>query len=205
MDDFKPEETFLIEDIETLRVVADPTRIQIMEVLTIQAYTVKQVADKLGLAASKLYYHMNTLQKHGLVTLVGTKMVANLQEKYYRASANQFQVAEPLLKLVPDGVLDPITSIIVSTLDTTKEDVLRSLQASNFVLEGAEDRERQQAMVTRHMVHLRKDQANTFIERLQALLQEFGALDVENSKDPEANPWAFTIAFYPSIYFPEEE
>jgi len=205
MDEFKPQDSFLIEDIDTLRVVADPTRIQIMEVLTTHAHTVKQVADKLGLAASKLYYHMNTLQKHGLVTLVGTKMVANLQEKYFRASANQFQVAEPLLKLVPDGVLDPISSIVASTLDTTKEDVLRSMQASNFVLEGVENRERQQAMITRHVTHLRKEQANEFIERLQALLQEFGALDTENASDADANPWAFTVAFYPSIYFPEEE
>ncbi len=205
MDEFQPEESFLIDDIETLRVVADPTRIQIMEVLTTQAHTVKQVADKLGSASSKLYYHMNTLQKNGLVTLVGTKMVANLQEKYFRASANQFQVAEHLLKLVPDGILDPISSIIASTLDTTKEDILRSMQARNFVLQGNEDEERQSAMVTRHIAHIRKDQAQKLIEKMQGILQEFAELEPEALDDSETGPWAFTVALYPTIYFPEEE
>jgi hypothetical protein len=41
---------FHISDLETLRAIADPLRVQIMELLEGQTLTVKQVAEKLGLA-----------------------------------------------------------------------------------------------------------------------------------------------------------
>ena len=54
---------FHIADLETLRAIADPLRVQIMELLEGgQALTVKQVAEKLGLAPSKLYYHFGALE-----------------------------------------------------------------------------------------------------------------------------------------------
>ena len=46
---------FHIADLETLRAISDPLRVQVLELLESQALTVKQVAEKLGLAPSKLY------------------------------------------------------------------------------------------------------------------------------------------------------
>ena len=41
---------------------------------------VNQVAGKLGLSNSRLYYHFNLLEKHGLIEVVETHMVNNNQE-----------------------------------------------------------------------------------------------------------------------------
>ena len=57
MGTVKREGVFVINDLETLKVVADPVRNQIMEVLEKKPQNVKEVAEKLGLAPSKLYYH----------------------------------------------------------------------------------------------------------------------------------------------------
>jgi predicted transcriptional regulator len=48
----KEKKRFQISDLETLRAVADPLRVQILELLEGKALTVKQVAEKLGLAPS---------------------------------------------------------------------------------------------------------------------------------------------------------
>lgn len=204
MNDFQPDPFFTIEDAETLRVVADPLRIQLLELMATQAFTAKQVADRLGLTPSKLYYHINTLEKHGLLTLVETRMVANLQEKYFRATAYSFQVAESLLNLVPDGGIDPISTLVSSTLDTTKEDILRSFQAKKFVIDEEAKPKEKRAMISRMIANLPEAQIDPFFDKLQTLCQEFNALDESDSTE-ESMRWALAVAFYPTIYFPEEE
>ena len=88
MEENTPAGTFTISDLDTLRVVADPLRNQIVELLIMEPQTVKQIAERLGLAPSKLYYHIGLLEKHGIIEVAETRMVANLQEKDYRAVAH---------------------------------------------------------------------------------------------------------------------
>jgi len=76
MGTIKREGVFIINDLETLKVVADPVRNQILEVLEKKPQNVKEVADKLGLAPSKLYYHFNMLEKVGLIKVVESRQVA---------------------------------------------------------------------------------------------------------------------------------
>ena len=71
MDIPNPEPTMMINDLESLKVFSDPLRNQIMEILAPEKLTINQIAKKLGLAPSKLYYHINLLEKHGLIQEVG--------------------------------------------------------------------------------------------------------------------------------------
>ena len=72
--DFQPAPVITISDLDTLKVVSDPFRVQILEVLVHEPQTVNQVAEKMGLAPSKLYYHFNMLEKHGLIQVVDTTL-----------------------------------------------------------------------------------------------------------------------------------
>ena len=49
----QPQETFLIEDLETLRTLSDPLRMQVYEILIAEPSTIRQVAERLGLAPSR--------------------------------------------------------------------------------------------------------------------------------------------------------
>ena len=49
-EDFEPAQDMVISKFDTLKVVADPTRLRILEVLIDQPLTVKQVARKLDIA-----------------------------------------------------------------------------------------------------------------------------------------------------------
>ena len=75
-----------ITDLESLKVLADPLRLSILEYL-MKPSTVKRIAEKLGKPPTKLYYHFNLLEQHGLIQLVDTRVVSGIIEKHYQATA----------------------------------------------------------------------------------------------------------------------
>src|SRR5918912_4209068 len=93
-----PDRVVTITDLDRLRVIADPLRLRILETL-IEPRTVKQVAAALGLAPTKLYYHINLLERHGLIVVVDTRLVSGILEKRYQAAARCFRVDHALLAL----------------------------------------------------------------------------------------------------------
>jgi DNA-binding transcriptional ArsR family regulator len=194
---------FIIRDLETLRTIADPLRMQIFEQLVETPLTVKELAIRLGLSPSRLYYHMNVLEEHTLIHVVGQNMVGNLVEKIYRAAARELDVAPTLLAFETRAGKESITAMAASTLDVTREDLLRSLEARAYALaEGAPERQRP-LMVTRTMQRLPESQVLAIQERLVALLQEFdtGAVDPDDVEE-EAHTYALTVALYPHFDYP---
>lgn len=85
-----PAETLQIDDLETLKVVADPRRKQLIDLLRQDAATVKELAATLHVSPKSLYYHVNLLQKHGLIRVVDTRLVSGITEKRYRTTAYLF-------------------------------------------------------------------------------------------------------------------
>ncbi len=203
MEENTPAGTFTISDLDTLRVVADPLRNQIVELLIMEPQTVKQIAERLGLAPSKLYYHIGLLEKHGIIEVAETRMVANLQEKDYRTVAHAFHIAPELLSFGTSAGRDTISSLIISTMDTTREDFLRTVQARALATEQGQPEQLRRAILTRETARVPESRLPEFIEQIERLIKAFSEADNSNSNEPHHN-YAFTIAFYPSLYFSEE-
>ncbi|WP_051791101.1 ArsR/SmtB family transcription factor [Amycolatopsis jejuensis] len=51
----------------TRRVLADPLRIRLLEALATEPQSVKELAEWVGMAADRLYYHLRQLERAGLV------------------------------------------------------------------------------------------------------------------------------------------
>lgn len=190
---------FPISDLETLRAIADPLRVQIMELLEGQSLTVKQVAEKLGLAPSKLYYHFGALEKLGMIEVAETRMVANMLEKTYRSAADILDVDPHLFKFSKEGDNEPINILLSSTIDATREDLLRSMQARQFQLEHGADETPRRIIINRVVSSASEKRISEFQERLVKLIQEFEAEDKASKSTDQ--PYALTVAFYPSFYF----
>lgn len=205
MEQFQPKDVLIIEDLDALKVIADPLRTQIIEILTFKPATVKQVADKLGLTPSKLYYHVNMLENAGFIVVVETRMVANMQEKYYRTVAKSFDLDDSLLSFQTDAGQDSVHTALNNILDTTRDDMLRSLQARLFALDQGNTEKKIRWMLTRQTNYISEDQANEFMERLEALLKEFGQVTDTDETAVSSQNYACTIAFYPSIYYPDDK
>jgi DNA-binding transcriptional ArsR family regulator len=195
----KAKSRFYIADLETLRAISDPLRVQIVELLGGKPLTVKQVAEKLGLAPSKLYYHFGALEKLGLIEVAETRMVANMQEKKYRSTAEIVDVDPSLFHFSKEGDNEPINILISSTIDATREDLIRSLQARQFQLEQGADETPRRMIVNRIVSHVSEEHVAEFQERLVKLIQEFEAED-KTSKSTDQT-YALMVALYPSFYF----
>jgi len=168
---FEPAPLYEIDELETIKLVSDPLRLNMLHLVTPEARTVKQVAEILHLQPHKLYYHMNMLEEHGLVKLVDQQIVGGVVEKYYRAVALHFIMSPDLLK-VPDGeggALGEFADFIFS--DTRAE-------FKNSVAKGwiQATKEAQYGLVlSRRMAMLTKKEAAEFTRRLSNLLQDFSA------------------------------
>jgi DNA-binding transcriptional ArsR family regulator len=197
----KAGKSFHISDLETLRAVSDPLRIQIVELLQDENLTVKQVAEKLGLAPSKLYYHFATLEKLGLIEVAETRMVANMVEKVFTSNADALDIDPALLRFTKEGDNEPFTTAIASMVDATREDISRSLQARQFQLEQGAPEKSRRFIINRVISRIPEARVKEFQKRLVKLLQEFEKENDATARGSRHQPYALTVAFYPSFYF----
>jgi len=205
MEDFKPAPVMMVHDLETLKILADPLRNQILEILAPEKLTINQMAKKLGLPSSKLYYHINLLEKYGLIQEVDSIVKANIIEKVYWITAYECKMDDSLCNFsTPEGQ-ETVMTTMVAPIDSTREDIVRSLEARATALDqGAEEHPRE-VVIFREVRRMSDQTADSFAERLKEVLADFEAYDSDEQSE-DAHMRALTVAFYPSFYYePSEE
>lgn len=201
MEDFTPSQLHTIKDLEAAKAIADPLRLQIIEVLLPQPLSVKKIADKLGLTPSKLYYHVNTLEKHNLIRVVDTTIHGNIIEKHYWVTAYNYTVDHEIYNFnvqEPEGK-ENIISMTLTTLDTVREDFVRSIEARAFNLEHGAEPHPRDLINKREVRRIPDDKIEAFQTRLRALLEEFETMD--EPEKTSIQPWALSVFLYPTFYF----
>lgn len=204
-----PEAILTLESLEALKVLADPLRNQIMEVMTPKPLTINQAAARLGVAASKLYYHVNLMEKHNLLRVVDTVVHGNLIEKHYWITAYQFKIDEEMFNFqvdTPEGT-EHLIEMLLSNLNATREDIQRSMYARHHQIAHGAPQNPRHVFDLREVYRLPDEVATTFHSRLHALVEEFKqeAAQYENSQEEGLTPWALSLVFYPSFYFDEQQ
>jgi hypothetical protein len=194
-----------IKDLETLKVLTDPLRLQIIEALAPEPQTVTQVAQQLGLSASRLYYHFHLLESSDLIRVVETRMVSNILEKIYWITADNFDVDKDLLNFTSDAGLENITRVITASVDATREDILRSLQARRFELDHGAKPNPRDMVIKKIKKRLRTATYQHFVDVFSALMQEFSDLPDEFGEEGEVRCYGVACFLYPSFAFHEEE
>ncbi|TAK13325.1 MAG: ArsR family transcriptional regulator [Anaerolineae bacterium] len=187
---FEPAPHIEITDLETLKVTADPLRIQLLHLLMNEARTVKQAAGLMGVNPTKLYYHANLLEQHGLIRLVDTRLVSGIQEKYFRAAAYGLRVSPRLL--TGEGDQEGGMGVFFDfTFDETRAALQRSLQ-SGLVNDDAEG----DVIIGRRLARLTPQDQREFVKRLSQLAKEFVARGEQNGlvEDPQAT--RFFLLFF---------
>lgn len=191
-----PAAELLINDLETLKVVAEPLRMQLLELMLHQPRTAKQLAAALKVPQTKLYYHINLLETSGLIRLVGTRMVSGIVEKHYRAVAMSFRLNEDLLSLHGDQAGETLSATIGAVFESARADIMRSLQ--HKLIDPSQDDVRRKIVIGRKLARLSDAQLALFYERVEEL---FAAFDREEAA-PDVPAYGLTIACYPIA--PEE-
>lgn len=185
-----PQAEFVIQDIETLRAISDPLRIRLLELMA-QPQSVKEIASQLGVGKTKLYYHLNLLEKHGIIRVVRTRVVSGIIEKSYQVTAYSYRPATALLLPGAEGTQQGV-AIVESILDATRADLSHGLKTGQLAL-GKEAQERQ-LLLGRVVMSLTPEQATTFYERFEALLTEVSQYEKPATG---AQTYSLTVAFFP--------
>ena len=82
----------VLSDPKTFELLADSTRRRIVNLLKARELTVSQIAEQLAKTPQTIYHHIHKLVEGGLVEVSRQETVENFIEKYYRATAEIFEV-----------------------------------------------------------------------------------------------------------------
>jgi DNA-binding transcriptional ArsR family regulator len=199
--DFEPEDIYTITSLETLKVASDPIRLRILETLAEAPMTVKQVARELGTSPTKLYYHVNLLEEHGLVVVTGSRVVSGIIEKQYRTRSYSLKVDKALLNIGGgDEDNESLEALLSVIFDTTRDDVRAGVKSGTIKLARDESDHVRNTILTRSVALLTPEQFNQFYERFKELVSEMNALADEHIKGKRfagAKRYGLTVALYP--------
>ena len=197
----KLREEIIISDAETLKVIGDPLRLQVMKSFK-NPRTVKDVSEILGIAQTKLYYHVNMLEKHNLIEVVDTNVVSGIIEKKYRVTAARFGVDDTLLSAVDDPE-NQVDILLNAVFDSAKDEIRKSIRANLMDLSDQSDATR--GVLVHSSFNLTDEQVKAFMEKISAVMKEYNDLADENDDtNPNAPVYGLTFALFP-VHRPEEE
>ncbi|MEZ4662848.1 MAG: helix-turn-helix domain-containing protein [Caldilineaceae bacterium] len=191
MPKWEPASELWLRDVETIKVFADTLRLKIIKLMEEPA-TVKQVAEALDIPAAKLYYHINLLQKQGLIQVVGHNLETGIVEKIYQVTARQFKLVNPLIA-GSDFPAEAASALFSNMLEETAQNFLHAL-AQRDASEGEPPRH---PFLSKKEFRLTDAQLTTFHAQLAALIQQVTALGAENV-DKDEPQFELTLVFYKS-------
>jgi DNA-binding transcriptional ArsR family regulator len=206
----KIDEMMVIEDLEIMKVISDPLRLQLIELIGEtnregRLCTVKTLAGQLDMPATKLYYHVNLLEKHGLIKVAETEVVSGIVEKRYQVSARRISVAANILEkagLSDDEELGMALKSLATILDGTMADLRRSL---HYALEKEKQDyyEEAEIHVQKTAVRLTYEQAKALRNEFDELVAKYKHLEQDESEEPVM--FGLTIVFFPKFHLKQFE
>ena len=171
--------TYTLQRPEQIKALAHPLRQQILELMIEAPITTKQVADRLGEKPTKLYHHVDTLERAGLIRLVKTKRKRGTVEKYYEAVAQRFVMDRDAVEVrsKTDDGQGQLENIIASSLDETLHEIRQSMGAGLVRADVDAD----DSVFIRSHMRMTPAQMQHLVERLQVWIRE-----CEGSHNPDA-------------------
>jgi DNA-binding transcriptional ArsR family regulator len=185
--------------VETLKVVADPLRLRMLDVLRQGPATVKQLARELDTPLRKLYYHVNLLETNGLIKVVGTRLVSGILEKQYQATAYRLTVDRALLSrpIEPEPSDEGLDVLLSVVLDQAKSEIRKSVQAG--LIDPAQTSLSTNGLALgRVWLRLTPVQANSFYTRLIELAQAYLAQE-SDPEDGDTHMYEVLLGVYPTL------
>lgn len=190
----EPAAEHIIDNLETLKIYFDPLRIKIIHTLARQARTVHEIANELNIPFTRLYYHLNLLEKHGIIRVVETRALAGaVEENYYRVTAHMFVIDRKLMTIRPDDAENGLDLLLDTVLESTRRDIRESINDGVIDLQKRAP-EPGALLIRRGFSVLTEDQARHFSERMLALMQEITLAQNQRA----GQYYAMVMALYPS-------
>jgi DNA-binding transcriptional ArsR family regulator len=181
----------VLKDIAQIKALADPLRLQVLEAFCQKPMTTKQVAILLEQNPTKLYHHVDILEKAGLIRLVKTQQNRGTVEKYYQGVARRIAVSQILANSPSEAgsPRDELLKALTSALEATMSEIRKSVSAK-LIKRGEPGRK---AIVARVHVITTQDKGEKLFERITEWMHE--CHDFGDRRGDMT--YGLTVAFYP--------
>jgi DNA-binding transcriptional ArsR family regulator len=186
------QEAYTVSDLDQIRVLADPLRIRIVEAFC-EERTTKQVAQLLGEKPTKLYHHVDSLERVGLIRLSRTRQNRGTMEKYYLAVARTFR-ADSRVFHGEKGASEKTAALrqVLSTIfDSTSAELCALVDRGEDGKKAVEE----EAIVSFLEIRGSRNELKEIRDRLQELVSTLTKDDEQGSRDAES--YRLTLAYYP--------
>jgi DNA-binding transcriptional ArsR family regulator len=190
---------YVVNDLDTLRVLADPLRIQIIELVTHEPRTFNKIAAVLDMPPTKLYYHVKLLEERMLIRVVDTHIVSGIVEKQYQAAALSYHVNKALFSPTSPSGLEGLDLMLHGLFEDTRTDIEESVAGGAIDVTASEDNDNpinRTLMIARNTLHLMPEQAEEFYRRLRALIREYLSEDEKLSGTEQT--YGLLVTLYPT-------
>ena len=158
-----------IEDLESLRVVTDSQRHHILCLLIDEAMTPTDIARRLKINRTRVYYHLDLLVKHGMIRVVSERQVVAMTERTYRAVAMMFRVNRGLLAASTSG--EEISRVQTEILEHAADDARRATDPD--------------ILISRSFIDLPPDDARELRAEIVALIEKYRKRSKKNAETYE--------------------
>jgi DNA-binding transcriptional ArsR family regulator len=188
----RQQEAYTLKDLEQIKVLADPLRIRVLEAFC-EERTTKQVADLLGEKATKLYHHVEALERVGLIALSRTRQNRGTVEKYYLAVARSFRADSRVFQAKAKAGSEKsaaLMQVISKFFDTTSAELAALIEQGDAAQKGIEE----EGIVSFLELRGTKAQLHELRDKLKALVAEATS---ESADDTVEGRYRLTLAYYP--------
>jgi DNA-binding transcriptional ArsR family regulator len=172
--DYEAPDVLVVRRPDQLKALADELRARIVVMLRERAQSISELAAKLGLPKGTVGHHVKVLESAGLVTVVRTRQVRAVTERYYGRTARLF-----LYESADATSNKDVRDIVATSLRIAAEEILPADEEEGVACSGA------------LRVRLNPEDALRFNRRLDRLMDEFRKAD-----DPTGQPFGLAIALY---------
>ena len=181
-----PAERIDVDDLALLSELTHPVRSSIMRRLK-EPRTVAEVAAILDVPVTRLYHHVNRLERLGLIRVVATRQVAAVTERRYQVAATNFGVARELIE--SENPAD-VAAALGSLFDLAKFGLQREIENGSFLISEHD------TILSMGDVVLSPARRRELIERLAAIFSEFTTDATED--DPDATRLTLFVSAIPN-------
>jgi len=178
-----------------LRAFAHPLRLRLFELFAEKPRTTMQVAELLGEPPTRLYHHVNALQKSGLLRLRETKPNRGTVEKYFEAVQPDLNSAKADVFATSAAARQSARAAAATVFEQARQDLFAGMRDLKKGHETA-------PMLIRMLVSATPTRAAALRRRLLDLLKDLKAADGAEKKEAAAGEageqqerWSLTIAF----------
>ena len=184
--------TYVVKRLEQAKLLTDPFKLKLLEHFAGAPVTTKQVADRMGEKAPRLYRHVDALVAEHLLELVEEKPKRGTIERYYRTVAARFEL-DPDLFSPSSGHADASVEMVRTVLRDTQSELLQCFSQ----LHDDDISEDDLPMIAKFAFRGTQDEIREMRQKIEALLADAAERCNEPHDTDEHVSYSGLVAFYP--------